>query len=38
MVLGADITAVGTDVLILVGFGIVLLAIAVPMFQRAMSK
>jgi ABC-2 type transport system permease protein len=38
MVLGADITAVWTDVLILVGFGIVLLAVAVPMFQRAMSK
>ena len=38
MVLGADLTAVGTDVLILLAFGIVLLAIAVPMFQRAMSK
>jgi len=38
MVLGADITAVWSDVLILVGFGIILLAIAVPMFQRAMSK
>jgi ABC-2 type transport system permease protein len=38
MVLGADISAVGTDVLILVGFGIILLAIAVPMFTRAMSK
>jgi ABC-2 type transport system permease protein len=38
MVLGADLTAVGTDVLILLTFGIVLLAIAVPMFQRAMSK
>ena len=38
MVLGADISAVGTEVLILIGFGIVLLAIAVPMFRRAMSK
>jgi len=38
MVLGADLPAVGTDVLILIGFGIVLLAIAVPMFQRAMSR
>jgi ABC-2 type transport system permease protein len=38
MVLGADITTVGTEVLILVGFGIILLAIAVPMFRRAMSK
>ena len=38
MVLGADISAVGTEVLILVAFGIVLLAIAVPMFRQAMSK
>ncbi|DAC72046.1 MAG TPA: ABC transporter permease [Thermoplasmata archaeon] len=38
MVLGADISAVGTEVLILVAFGIVLLAVAVPMFRRAMSK
>jgi ABC-2 type transport system permease protein len=38
MVLGADIPAVGTEILILIGFGIILLAIAVPMFRRAMSK
>jgi ABC-2 type transport system permease protein len=38
MVLGADVSAVGTEVLILVAFGIVLLAIAVPMFKKAMSK
>jgi ABC-2 type transport system permease protein len=38
IVLGADISAVGTEILILVGFGIILLAIAVPMFTRAMSK
>ncbi len=38
MVLGADISSVGTEILILVGFGIVLLAIAVPMFRQAMSK
>ena len=38
MVLGADITAVWTEVFILIAFGIVLLAIAVPMFKRAMSK
>jgi ABC-2 type transport system permease protein len=38
MVLGADISAVGTEVLILVAFGIVLLAVAVPMFKQAMSK
>jgi ABC-2 type transport system permease protein len=38
VVLGADIPAVWSEVLILVAFGIVLLAIAVPMFQRAMSR
>jgi len=38
MVLGADFSSVGTEVLILVAFGIVLLAIAVPMFKQAMSK
>jgi ABC-2 type transport system permease protein len=38
MVLGADVYAVGTDILILIGFGIILLAVAVPMFRRAMSK
>jgi len=38
MVLGADFSAVGTEVLILVAFGIVLLAVAVPMFKQAMSK
>ena len=38
MVLGADIPAVSTEVLILLAFGIVLLAIAVPMFRKAMSR
>jgi ABC-2 type transport system permease protein len=38
MVLGADVSAVSTEVLILLAFGIVLLAIAVPMFRKAMSK
>jgi ABC-2 type transport system permease protein len=38
MVLGADFSAVSTEVLILVAFGIVLLAVAVPMFTKAMSK
>ena len=36
MVLGADLSAVSTDVIILLTFGI--LAIAVPMFKKAMSK
>lgn len=38
MVLGADVSAVGTEILILIGFGIILLAVSVPMFRRAMSK
>jgi len=38
MVLGADITAVATEITILVGFGVILLMIAVPMFKRAMSR
>jgi ABC-2 type transport system permease protein len=38
MVLGADFSAVSTEVLILVAFGIILLAVAVPMFTKAMSK
>ncbi|VVB60918.1 ABC-2 family transporter protein [uncultured archaeon] len=38
MVLGADVPAVGTEILILIGFGVILLAVAVPMFRRAMSR
>lgn len=38
MVLGADISAVSTEIMILVGFGLVLLLVAVPMFKKAMSK
>lgn len=38
MVLGADISAITTESLILVVFGFVLLLISVPMFKKAMSK
>lgn len=38
MVLGADLPAVSTEVTILVGFGIILLLVAVPMFKRAMNR
>ena len=38
MVLGADLSAVWTEVLILFAFGAVLLAIAVPMFRKAMTR
>ena len=38
IVLGADISSVMTDITILLVFGIVLLAVAVPMFKKAMSR
>ncbi len=38
MVLGADVPSVATEITILVGFGVILLLIAVPMFKRAMSR
>ena len=38
MVLGAGIDAVFLELVILIGFGIVMLAVAVPMFKRAMSR
>jgi ABC-2 type transport system permease protein len=38
MVLGADVSSVATEITILVGFGVILLVIAVPMFKRAMSR
>lgn len=38
MVLGADVSAVFTEIVVLLGFGVVLLAIAVPMFRKAMTR
>jgi ABC-2 type transport system permease protein len=38
MVLGADISDISTEIVILAAFGIVLLAIAVPLFKRAMNR
>jgi ABC-2 type transport system permease protein len=38
IILGAGISAISTEILVMVGFGVVLLAVAVPMFKRAMSK
>jgi ABC-2 type transport system permease protein len=38
MVLGAGLDAVSTEILILFAFGLVLLAVAVPMFKKAMSR
>jgi len=37
MVLGADISSISTEIIILLVFGAVLLAIAVPLFKRAMK-
>ncbi len=38
MVLGAGVDAVFTEIVVLLGFGVVLLAIAVPMFRKAMTR
>jgi len=38
MVLGADIPAITTELSILIVFGVVMTAIAVPLFKRAMTK
>jgi ABC-2 type transport system permease protein len=38
MVLGADVTQISTDLLILVVFGAIMLAIAVPLFKKMMSR
>ncbi len=38
MVLGADITQISTDLIILIVFGAVMLAIAVPLFKRMMTR
>jgi ABC-2 type transport system permease protein len=38
MILGAGIPAITTELTILIGFGIVMLAIAVPLFKKAMTR
>lgn len=38
MVLGADMPAISTEIMFMIGFGIALLLIAVPMFKKAMSR
>jgi ABC-2 type transport system permease protein len=38
MVLGADVTHISTDLIILVVFGAVMLAIAVPLFKKMMTR
>jgi ABC-2 type transport system permease protein len=38
MVLGADISMIPTELAVLIGFGVVMTTIAVPVFKRAMTK
>jgi len=38
MVLGADISMLTTELAILIGFGTIMIAIAVPVFKRAMTR
>ncbi len=38
MVLGAGVPAISTDIIVLFGFGVVLLSVALVMFERAMSR
>jgi ABC-2 type transport system permease protein len=38
MVLGAGVSAISTDLIILIAFGTVMIAIAVPLFQRMMTR
>ena len=38
MVLGADLSMISTELAILIGFGTVMIAIAVPVFKRAMTQ
>jgi ABC-2 type transport system permease protein len=38
MLLGAGVSAIYTEMIILITFGVVMLVIAVPMFKRAMSR
>jgi ABC-2 type transport system permease protein len=38
MVLGAGIPAISTELIILIGFGVVMTAIAVPVFRRMMTR
>jgi len=38
MVLGAGVSAISTDIIVMVVFGVVMLAIAVPLFRRMMAR
>jgi len=38
MVLGAGVSMITTELAVLIGFGVVMTAIAVPVFKRAMTR
>jgi len=38
MVLGADVGAISTDLIIPIAFGAIMIAIAVPLFRRMMTR
>jgi ABC-2 type transport system permease protein len=38
MVLGADVSAISTELIVLIAFGVVMTAIAVPVFRRMMTR
>jgi hypothetical protein len=38
MIFGMALTSVATDLLVMVGFGMVMLLIAIPAFNRAMTR
>jgi ABC-2 type transport system permease protein len=38
MVLGAGVPAITTELAVMIGFGVVMTAIAVPVFRRAMTR
>jgi ABC-2 type transport system permease protein len=38
MTLGAGISAIATELLVLIGFGVIMIMIAVPVFKRAMTR
>jgi len=38
MVLGADLSAISLEVAVLIGFGVVMTLIALPVFRKAMTR
>jgi ABC-2 type transport system permease protein len=38
MVLGAGVSQISTELIVLIGFGVVMIAIALPVFKRMMTR